>query len=141
MRKLSDVSVSLEDLSREGRHGSATQIMTTAKKRGRARQITTGRALKEEDDRTRAIRLAIEGEHYDGDVNFERLWKNIRIDSAIFWEHFLKIQTKLCPADFALFREFYQEARRKGFGVNGGLESNPPPLHELQNERKGKDTR
>lgn len=104
------------------------------KKGGRVRQITTGRALKEEDDKTCSVReesdLIV---HHDAPVDFERLWKNIRTDSDIFWRHFLPtIQAKLCPSCLKAFQEVYEEARRKGFGVDkakGGLEADPPSIH------------
>lgn len=86
----------------------------------RVRFVTKGRTLEKEDARKSIVREPERGNvPPSGPVDYERLWKNIRLDSSIFWDEFLKIAERLCPACKKEFTETLQSAQRKAFGSGG----------------------
>jgi hypothetical protein len=115
------------------RDAEADREKSTMRKGGRARQITTGRALKEEDDLTRIVRDPSQGPldvHHDAPVDYEKMWKNLRVDADIFWSNFLpQVQAGLCKGCQEHFTKVFTVANKKaGFGVReGGPAGRVPP--------------
>lgn len=86
-------------------------------KKPRVRFVTTGRTLKREDDRKQIVREPERGnEPPAGPVDYEKLWKNIRLDGSIFWDEFLKVQERLCEPCRKEFTEVMQAAHKKAWG-------------------------
>lgn len=102
------------------------------RKGNRVRHITTGGALREEDDRKSIVRDPTQSPldvHHDGGVDYERMWKNLRTDSEIFWINFLPhVQAGLCAGCQEHFTKVFSEANRKsGLGIREGAQAGCVP--------------
>lgn len=107
------------------------------KKKNKVRFVTKGRTLEKADSTLGITRISEPGdalnEHHDGPVNYEKMWKGLRIDAEIFWNHFLpNVQAGFCKPCQEHFTKVFTEANKKaGMGIReGGPAGRVPPENE-----------